>query len=598
MNQNNVLYIFKYNGISYDDRGVDSYFLATSKEECQLFLDTLGYKNLSITPLKPGEDKPNFNTQLELSEVALDLSVLFDSLKASKPMLQSVIDMVHRGDKNSDIYERVAYFVYKGDSLSVAMQKLGNIIPRDIIDEINLGELKNDIPRHLAIIIRRYGKFQKKKSIFEKIFGTKEKDDLNGINIVDDSKDAYLSYQAKMFPFKYSAVDDSGKKKNGYFNAESVDDCVHFLEHAGYTSIHVEPKKSYDVELIFDRRISISDLAFDLTQLSTYLKAGIPLVEGVEILAKQSKKTANRNAYDRLVYDLLKGDNLSTAMIHQGDAFPKLLINMIKSAEMTGDLTTVLDDMADYYEDITQTKKAMRSAMVYPVFVLLLAIGVLSFMLLVLVPEFVTLYQANGADLPDITKAVINMSNFFIKNYPFIILIIVLFITAYIVCYKNFASFRLFFQTIAMKLPGAGKLIIYNEIYNFTKTFASLLNHGVFITDSMQILGNITNNEIYKRIINKTLSNLARGNGISDSFKNEWAFPNDAYHMIVTGESTGQLGLMMEKVSDHYKELHKSMVDSFKSMLEPVMIIIVAVIVGVILLSIVTPMFDIYNQIR
>jgi type IV pilus assembly protein PilC len=113
----------------------------------------------------------------------------------------------------------------------------------------------------------------------------------------------------------------------------------------------------------------------------------------------------------------------------------------------------------------------------------------------------------------------------------------------------------------------------------------------------MEILGKITSNEVYKRIINKTMTNLSKGDPVSEAFKGEWAFPEIAYQMLVTGENTGQLGLMMEKVSEHYQMLHKTATNQLKSMIEPAMIVILAGIVGVILLSIVTPMFDIYNQI-
>ena len=297
-------------------------------------------------------------------------------------------------------------------------------------------------------------------------------------------------------------------------------------------------------------------------------------------------------------YALLQGDALSTAMEKQGNVFPQLLINMVRSAEMTGDLPTILDDMADYYESIEQTKKAMRSAMTYPLLVLILAIAVLAFMLLELVPQFVTLYENNGATLPKITLTVIAASNFMVNNYVSILLVSIFIIVAFIICYKKVPTFRRVVQLVVMKLPGFGNIIIYNEVYNFTKTFSSLINHGVFITDSMEILSKITNNEIYKEIIAKTLSNLAKGETISKSFKGEWAFPTVAYHMLVTGENTGQLGLMMEKVSDHYQQLHKSMVDQLKSLIEPIMILMVAFIVGIILLSIITPMFDIYNQIQ
>ena len=149
-----------------------------------------------------------------------------------------------------------------------------------------------------------------------------------------------------------------------------------------------------------------------------------------------------------------------------------------------------------------------------------------------------------------------------------------------------------------MKIPVVSNIIIYNEIANFTKTFASLINHGVFITDSMEILSKITNNEIYKKIINKTMTNLQKGDTVSAAFRGQWAIPVVAYEMIVTGENTGQLGLMMEKVSRHFQDMHKAVIDQMKSLMEPMMMIVLAGIVAVILLSIVTPMFSMYEQIR
>ena len=149
-----------------------------------------------------------------------------------------------------------------------------------------------------------------------------------------------------------------------------------------------------------------------------------------------------------------------------------------------------------------------------------------------------------------------------------------------------------------MHIPVVKDVIIYSQVANFTKTFASLLNHGVFITDSMEVLSKITTNEIYKKIIKNCLNNLGKGDSISESFKGEWAFPIVAYEMLVTGENTGQLGVMMEKVADHFQSLHKTLIDQMKSLMEPLMIVALAAIVGVILLSIVQPMFSIYGQIK
>ena len=271
---------------------------------------------------------------------------------------------------------------------------------------------------------------------------------------------------------------------------------------------------------------------------------------------------------------------------------------MVKTSEMTGDLPSILDDMAEYYTSMDQTRKQMKSAMTYPVVVLCIAIAVLIFMLTYLVPQFSSLFEANGATMPALTLAVIGLSDF-IKNQWVLLLIIIACLS--FILYELYTKVQKFRQTVQiglMHLPVVKNIIIYNEIANFTKTFASLLNHGVFITDSMEILSKITNNEVYKRIINKTLENLGKGDSISSAFKGEWAIPIVAYEMIVTGESTGQLGQMMEKVAAHFQMLHKNVIDQMKSLVEPILICLLAAVVGVILLSIIQPMFSIYNQIK
>ncbi len=402
----------------------------------------------------------------------------------------------------------------------------------------------------------------------------------------------------KLNQFRYTIINANGKKESSIFEAETIEEVRNYLTSQDYKILKLEPKSKYDIEIGGDGKLKPAQLSFSLTQLSTYIKAGIPLVDSMKILAKQATKPNEKRAYQRIVYDLLRGENLSDAMEKQGEKFPKLLINMIKTAEMTGDLPSILDDMAEYYTSMEKTRKAMISAMTYPVVVLTLAIGVLIFMLMFIVPKFVDMFESQDAELPWITLAVIGASDFLKANYIWVILALVLLVGILYYLYKNITSFRKNVQFMLMKIPVVSKIIIYNEVTNFTKTFASLLNHGVLITDCMDILSKITNNEIYKEIIAKTLYNLGKGDSISESFKGQWAFPVVAYEMLVTGENTGQLGLMMEKVSDHFQTLHKAIIDQLKALIEPLMIAFLAVIVGIILLSIVVPMFDIYGKIQ
>ena len=401
-----------------------------------------------------------------------------------------------------------------------------------------------------------------------------------------------------LIKYRYVVINAMGKKEKGTFEAESEAEVRSFLTSQDYEVISITVRPAYDIDINDHAKMKVSDLSFALTQLSTYIKSGIPLVDAVKILAKQAAKPASKKAFQRLVYELLKGENLSTAMEKQEKVFPKLLINMVKTAEMTGDLPSILDDMADYYTSMERTRKQMVSAMTYPCVVLCIAFVVLIFMLTYLVPQFATMFESNDAELPALTLAILAASDFIKNNYIVLIIALVFGIGAFIVAYKKSQKFRTGVQVTSMHIPVIKSIIIYNEVANFTKTFASLLNHGVFITDSMEILSKITNNEIYKRIIDKTLHNLGKGDSISESFRGEWAFPVVAYEMLVTGESTGQLGLMMEKVADHFQAMHKSVIDQLKSLMEPVMICALAVVVGIILLSIVQPMFSIYGQIK
>jgi len=220
------------------------------------------------------------------------------------------------------------------------------------------------------------------------------------------------------------------------------------------------------------------------------------------------------------------------------------------------------------------------------------------FIMIFVIPEFLKIYDSAGAEVKGLTLLILMISNFLQTNIMKILLFISIVIFSLVTMYRKIKAFRKNLQIFAMKLPIIGNIIIYNEMTIFAKTFSSLLRNNVVITDSIDILSKITNNEVYKDIMIETISNIARGEKISLSFYNKWCVPDVAYYMIVTGESTGELSLMMEKVANYYSDLHRSKVVNLKSFLEPIMIVILALIVGIIILAVVVPMFSLYGQIN
>ena len=399
--------------------------------------------------------------------------------------------------------------------------------------------------------------------------------------------------------YKYICFDKNGKQIKGYFDAYRRLDVESFLASQEYRIVNITPTKVSKIGkfLTLERQMKYKDLTFFLTQLSTYVKSGIPLTEAIIILENQTNKKSTKDLFKRVTYELNTGAPFSEALARQGNVFPKLLINMLKTSELTGNLTEALDDMAAYYKTADTNRKQIISALTYPSVVLVVAMGVLTFLLIFIVPKFQDIFNQLGSDLPAITKTLIAVSSFVQNNIIKIVFTLVAIIIIVIAMYKNIKKVRYSIQWVLMHIPVIKDVFIYNEIVMFTKTFASLIRHDVFITDSIEMLGKVTNNEIYKDIIREAVTNLSIGSGLAKAFEGKWAFPRIAYEMILTGEKTGRLSSMMENVASYYEEEQKNMVQRLKSFIEPVMIVLLAFIVGVVLLSIFLPMFKMYEGI-
>ena len=397
--------------------------------------------------------------------------------------------------------------------------------------------------------------------------------------------------------FDYFAKNPKGEYEKSSIEALSRVDVYSFLTEEGYEVYDITAAKSNFLKNAGNYKIKKDKLIFYLSQLSAYLKSGIVLADGVKLLEEQSKKIDEKKVWRAVYYDLSMGDNLSVALEKRRNTFPRLLVNMIKTAEMTGNLIETLDDMVDYYTESESTKKQVKSAMTYPAIVSIFAIVVVVFILVWIVPQFADIYKSLGSDIPAITKFVLSVSEFLGNYLIYILLAIVAAAITFIYLYKNVVSFKQTVQTFIMKLPVFGNIIIYSEVTIFAKTFANLLNHNVFITDTIEVLSKITDNEIYKKLIHNTTRNLTKGETISKAFKDHWAFPTIAYQMLITGEKTGRLGTMMEKVSEYFQEQHRNIINQMKSLIEPILIVFLAVVVGGILISVIIPMYGMYSEI-
>lgn len=432
-----------------------------------------------------------------------------------------------------------------------------------------------------------------------KYYRNKRDRDLEVLFIDKNSEDAERSKIKQTY--RYLARNKDGKLIKGYFSALSKLDTHSYLLDEGYEVYKIETNKWINFVHGESRTLRLKmrykDLIFWLTQISTYVKSGIPLTDAIKILAKQDKRKKYQKIYDSIIYELTMGESFSKALEKQGNVFPGLLVNMIAASELIGDIESTLDEMSIYYTEIEDTRKSIISAMTYPAIIFVFAIGVVIFILIYIIPQFVDVYNQVGVALNPVTVFVLGLSDFIKRKYLFLILGVAAIIISHKVSMKNIKAYKTLVQFIYMHVPVVGKIIIYNEINLFAKTFSALNKNNVLLTDSIDILSKITNNEIYKMIMFDTISNLLRGDKMSVSFKDNWAVPDIAYYMITTGESTGELPNMLDKVSDFYQKQQKTMVNALKNFIEPILIVFLAVIVGGIILSVIVPLFSLYSAL-
>ena len=412
-----------------------------------------------------------------------------------------------------------------------------------------------------------------------------------------DKNGADAERSEKKQTYEYLARNSDGKLIKGYFAALSKLDVHSYLLDAGFEVYEIKTNKwinlMHNENRYLERPIKNKDLVFWLAQLSTYIKSGIPLTDAVKILAEQDKRKKYRKVYDSIIYELSMGESFSEALKKQGNVFPPLLINMVKAAELIGDLESTLDEMSSYYEEKEVTKKQMISAITYPTIILIFALVVITFLMIYVLPQFQQIYEGLGSEVTGLTLTLLIISAYLKLNIVRILIIIVVVLILLRILYKKLKAFRTIVQYIVMHIPVIGKLIIYNEMNLFAKTFAVLNKNNILLTDSIDILSKITNNEFYKMLMYDTISNLLRGDKISLSFKDNWCVPPLAYYMITTGESTGELSSMLERVSEYYQREQRALANTLKTLIEPILMVFLAVVVGTIMISILVPMYNI-----
>jgi type IV pilus assembly protein PilC len=336
--------------------------------------------------------------------------------------------------------------------------------------------------------------------------------------------------------------------------------------------------------------IKLQDLLMFTNQLSAMFGAGIPISKSIQSIAIDTKNRSFQDIITDVYRSIEAGDDLSHAMARYPAVFNELYVSLIQSGEVSGTLAIILPQLASYLEKTIEIRGRVKAAITYPIAIISFAILVISFLILAIVPKFGAIYQRLKAPLPLPTKILLEGSMFFKQNF---ILIIASFVVILILSYSSLQTKKIgfFWDKTKLHLPVFGPLIIKGILAKFTKTLSVLLQSGMPIIQSIQIISNSVGNRYLKEVLDKCSVDIQKGASISQALLESHAFPDLLIQMVSSGEESGTLHVMLGKTSDFYQQQVSSTVASLTSIIEPILIIIIGSVVAFIALSIFLPIF-------
>ncbi|EHA6440604.1 type II secretion system F family protein [Clostridium perfringens] len=400
-----------------------------------------------------------------------------------------------------------------------------------------------------------------------------------------------------MANFKYKAINSEGQRIEGSQSADSESQVREMLLSNQYYPLSIEKENSKSKSSFsFNRKVKLKDIAVFCRQFYVMLDSGLSIGKALNILIEQGEKPKIREALIGVNGDLKRGETLANSMRKRKDVFPNLLTSMIDAGERSGNLDIILKRMAEYYEKETKIRGKIKSAMIYPIVLGVVAIIAITFILTFVMPTFVQMFEENNVDLPTSTKMVLGTSKM-LGKYGIIIFLIL--VTAIILLGKYLKSeegqYKL--SVINLKIPVIKKLTQKIIVSRFTRTMGIVSSSGMSLVTSLEIVASVVGNKIAEKELLKVKEKVLKGEGLGDSIMKIKIFPPMLASMVKVGEEAGSLDSILDKTADFYDDELEREIQTATALIEPAMIVVMGIIIGFLLISILTPMFKMYNSI-
>ena len=397
--------------------------------------------------------------------------------------------------------------------------------------------------------------------------------------------------------FTYQGTNKAGTKVTGERTANTKDELKASLRREQINVSKLSEKgKEFSIPS-FGSGVDSKELAIFTRQFSVMIDAGLPLVQCLEILAGQQENKTFQKILNGTRASVEGGTTLSAAMMQYDKVFDALYYNMVEAGETGGILDTILQRLSSYIEKNVKLKRAVKSAMIYPVAVLGIAGAVIILLLWKVVPIFITLFNGLGVDLPLPTRIVIMMSNFIGSIYGLLILVFFVGIVFALKFWYGTPQGRYAIDSVLLKLPLIGILLRKIAVARFTRTLGTLISSGVPILEGLDITARTSGNAVVERAITATRKAVEAGRSLVDPLKETDVFPGMVTQMIGVGEQTGAMDAMLQKIADFYEDEVDAAVKDLLTAMEPIMIVVLGVVVGGIVISMYLPLFSLIGKL-
>lgn len=397
--------------------------------------------------------------------------------------------------------------------------------------------------------------------------------------------------------FNYIAVTKSGFRVNGSVESTSENEVLRMIKSNGYLPVSIERDIESEAKFeILSKKVKKKDLAVFCRQFYTMLDAGINIVNSLDILSAQTENKTLKKAISDVAENVQKGVTLSEAMKMHPKVFPTILINMVEAGEVSGNLDTILERMAVHFEKENKTENKVRSSMVYPIVLMIVSVAVVIFMLIFILPTFVGMFEGSDTPLPLPTQILIGLSEL-LQSYWYIFIGIVALLVFGITSYINSENGRRLYDGIKLKLPIIKGTTVKIVTSRFTRTLSTLMSSGIPLLRSMEVVSKVVNNKVVEDKLISGIEDIRRGVPLSRMIKDIEIFPPMVDSMVKIGEESGALDDILLKTADFYDEEVDVALTKLTSMLEPLMIVFMALIIGFIVIAMYLPMFEVVNTI-